>query len=726
MWVATILLVAQGSRMSYQTRPTQAPHGGAAMTAGAPPPAAGRRWSLRAHLLGLVLAVLLPIFAIAAVGTWQLAATYRGAYEARLTDTVRALALGVDGEIEAMEVAATAIATSPVLRGGDLDALRPWAEEVATHLRARVVINEASPGHRQLLNTAIPAGRPLPPPAPEPAPGSGAGALIERAVATRRPAVSDVFAARSDGRPTVAVAVAAPDGGTVAVVGVPTERLAALLAAQTPAGGGIVAIVDGQNRIVARSRDHDLYAGRDVPGRDIAGSPDSTGLFLGRTGDGEEAIYAFRRLHRAPAWSVVVAEPYAAYRASWMNPVLGQLAGAGSALVLAFGLALALARRIGGPVSALLRRAEGIAAGAPLTPAEPLPAAAVAEFEALRIAVERADAALRQGEAEFRAAFEQAAVPMSQVDCATGRLLRANPAYCELLGRREEEVVGRLFSDFVHPDDRAEDLDGFRRMASGQAPIHQVEKRYLRPDGSVRRAWLVSSVVRNAAGLPVRSLAIVQDVTERREAEERQRLLAREVDHRAKNALAVVQGALRLTPRDNADAYAQAVEGRVAALARAHTLLAECRWAGADLRTLLEGELQPFLVARRGDQAGTEAPRVELSGPPVRLGAAAAQPFSMVLHELATNAVKHGALSVAAGVVGLSWVLDRPAGVLRVRWTESGGPPITVPPRRRGFGSRVIELTVRAQLGGHVERRWAETGLVCEMAVPLERLAGGS
>ena len=206
---------------------------------------------------------------------------------------------------------------------------------------------------------------------------------------------------------------------------------------------------------------------------------------------------------------------------------------------------------------------------------------------------------------------------------------------------------------------------------------------------------------------PGRFAALFLNVTERRAAEERQALLAREVDHRAKNALAVVQAALRLTQAPDLPSYARAIEGRVAALARAQTLLAEDRWAGADLRALLQGELAAFLAApeRRG----------RLDGPPVALPAGTAQPLAMALHELATNAVKYGALSVADGpCLGVLELDGGPAGLLQLRWAEAGGPPVARPPARRGFGSRVLDGTVRGQLGGAVtlpgrRRAWSAT-----------------
>ncbi|MDO9712734.1 PAS domain-containing protein [Paracraurococcus lichenis] len=234
------------------------------------------------------------------------------------------------------------------------------------------------------------------------------------------------------------------------------------------------------------------------------------------------------------------------------------------------------------------------------------------------------------------------------------------------------------------------------------------------------RAWTEEEVA-FARGAAERVWA----AAERVRAEARQTLMAREVDHRAKNALAVVLAVLRLTPKDDAAVYARAVEGRVAALARAQTLLAEDRWHGADLHALLRGELAPFLVAAADVTDCGPGSGADLNGPSVALPPGAAQPLAMAIHELATNAVKYGALSVPAGRVAVSWCLDRNAAgeTLRLRWTgtETDGPPVRHAPVRRGFGSRVLDSTVRSQLGGRVSLAWEPSGLVCEMEVLLRR-----
>ncbi|MFL5336539.1 MAG: HWE histidine kinase domain-containing protein, partial [Geminicoccaceae bacterium] len=152
--------------------------------------------------------------------------------------------------------------------------------------------------------------------------------------------------------------------------------------------------------------------------------------------------------------------------------------------------------------------------------------------------------------------------------------------------------------------------------------------------------------------------------------------------------------------------FARAVEGRVAALARAHTLLADNRWRGADLRRVVEEELAAF-------QGGTT---IEVSGPPVALGAEQIQPLAMVVHELVTNAAKHGALATPEGRLHVSWEKAADNGV-QLRWDEAGGPPIAGPPENNGFGSTLIRATVHGQLGGRLELTWRSQGLLCEFSV---------
>lgn len=335
-------------------------------------------------------------------------------------------------------------------------------------------------------------------------------------------------------------------------------------------------------------------------------------------------------------------------------------------------------------------------------------------------ALKAAEAALRDSQARLRLALEAARLGAWEVDILSGRAERT-PRALEIFGQGPEDVsaIYPSWRDSVHPDDRAELDAKVAAVRNGLAEGYRIEYRFLRRDG--RWIWVESHASGAghdpATGLPTRLIGTSQDVTARRETEERQAVLIHELDHRAKNTLAVVQAALRLTPRHDAAGYARAVEGRIGALARAHTLLARDQWVGASLRTVAVEALAPFLV---GDGAGA---RASLDGPPVALSPATVQALSMTFHELATNAARHGALSVPDGHVAIAWREED--GRLVLTWRETGGPVLDGPPASRGFGSYLIEATVARQLSAPLRVEWLPTGLLWEARVPLERLRPG-
>jgi two-component sensor histidine kinase/DNA-binding response OmpR family regulator len=258
----------------------------------------------------------------------------------------------------------------------------------------------------------------------------------------------------------------------------------------------------------------------------------------------------------------------------------------------------------------------------------------------------------------------------------------------------------------IHPEDWGGLRSAFDEIsANGQTS--QTEFRVLRPNGELRWCIGTAAATVDASGRVVRISGVIVDITDRKEAEQRQALLTREVDHRARNALAVTQSIVRLTRAGTIKSYIAAVEGRVGALSRAHTLLSESRWEGADLDRLVDEELSPYR---------TSVDKIAARGPQVSLRPVTAQILALALHELATNAAKYGALSSPAGKVKLTW--DLQAGGLTLQWAETDGPAARAP-AAQGFGTRIITASVASQLGGHAVFDWRPEGLHCTLSIPL-------
>jgi len=268
-------------------------------------------------------------------------------------------------------------------------------------------------------------------------------------------------------------------------------------------------------------------------------------------------------------------------------------------------------------------------------------------------------------------------------------------------------VTAENVKALIHPEDWPRLEEAMQRLFT-EHKSHQTEFRVRRPNGEIRWCLGTAAPTLDAAGNIIRMSGVTADITERKESEVRQVLLAREVDHRAKNALAIVQSIVRLTRAESMPAYVAAVEGRITALSRAHTVLSHSRWQGADLAGLVEEELAPYRSDRNND-------RIETAGPAISLQPASAQTLTLALHELATNAVKYGALSSISGRLGVRWEL-RPS-TLVLHWQESGGPRARKP-AHLGFGTRIIVASVEGQLGGQAKFQWGDGGLHCILTIP--------
>jgi two-component sensor histidine kinase/response regulator RpfG family c-di-GMP phosphodiesterase len=258
---------------------------------------------------------------------------------------------------------------------------------------------------------------------------------------------------------------------------------------------------------------------------------------------------------------------------------------------------------------------------------------------------------------------------------------------------------------FVHPEDLAR-IRSF--IDGGGANTFQTEVRVNSPGVPMRWCICAAAMTTDLNGRVARVSGVTIDITDLKEAEARRTLLVKEVDHRARNALAIVQSIVRLTKAGSIDDYVAMVEGRIKALSNAHALLSESRWEGADLTRLVNEELAPYHNA--------ETERISVSGPAVFLKPEPAQTIALVLHELATNAAKYGALSQPDGKVSLVWKWHE--GRLDLKWQESGGPSVQQPVRK-GYGMKVIVASVAQQLDGTAAFDWRQSGLRFTMSIAI-------
>lgn len=307
--------------------------------------------------------------------------------------------------------------------------------------------------------------------------------------------------------------------------------------------------------------------------------------------------------------------------------------------------------------------------------------------------------------------------PLAWLLTPDGTVVHANRAASAELRRLEDQIVGHPFWDLPLSGDRDTELERIRK-AAGQAARGE-DARFdlmLTDEEDTQRVFdLWIRPLGNPDELPTNLVASAVDITSRYESEQTQRLLMRELDHRMKNTLQVIQAVIRRTARaqDSVDVFERSLLGRVGAMSRAHDLLAEERWLGAEMNAVITQEVSSF------DNGGA----ITASGPRLRLNPRAALSIALVIHELGTNASKYGALSSPEGKISVTWQADRSGSepTIALRWEESDGPTVS-PPTSKGFGSMLIESSIAYELEGKAHLDFRRDGLVCVILMPLRML----
>ena len=323
----------------------------------------------------------------------------------------------------------------------------------------------------------------------------------------------------------------------------------------------------------------------------------------------------------------------------------------------------------------------------------------------------RIEEALQQRERHLSVILNEVPAGIVQTD-TEGHYVLINDWFCRFVGRPRQDIIGRRFSDLIHPDDVPES-ERMRSRARETGEPYTVRRRYLRLDGSTAHAQAHVTLL-SERGQSRSVLAVITDLTERLESEERQKLLLNELNHRVKNTLASVQSLAVMSMRhaDSMQSFTDAFLSRIHALSTTHDLLTESEWRSASLRDVIKVELQPYDTIEGG--------RIKVSGPPVALTPSQVINFGLLFHELATNAAKHGSLSSPSGRIEVNWTIENREGGQRltVNWHEEGGPTVS-PPTKPGFGSHLIERTIRQGLGGAMEVSYEAAGFRCAIRSSL-------
>jgi PAS domain S-box-containing protein len=323
----------------------------------------------------------------------------------------------------------------------------------------------------------------------------------------------------------------------------------------------------------------------------------------------------------------------------------------------------------------------------------------------------QAEKELRENEEHFRSSLLHCPLPILLFDDRE-QILAISQSWLEQSGYLREEL--RRLEDWTiraHGARSGETLEQIRRIIiiSTEPEVRCAELMIRTKDGRERLWSFVSSALATQSNGRRLFVCIAQDVTDQKAHEEQIHLLMREVSHRAKNMLSVVHAIAQQTAAQNHEDFIERFTERIQALAANQDLLVQNEWRGVDVEDLVRGQLAYF-----ADLVGS---RIMVQGSPVRLNAAAAQAIGLALHELATNAGKYGALSADAGRIDVGWRSD--SDIFAMSWTESKGPPVSQP-KRRGFGSTVVDSMVKQTVNGEVQLDYAPSGVVWSLTCPAE------
>jgi two-component sensor histidine kinase/PAS domain-containing protein len=614
-----------------------------------------------------------------------------------MLQSVDALVDDLDRDLERDVTILRTVATFQSLKDEDWAALYNQAK-AALQGRAYIVLVDSS--GRQLVNTYVPYG--------EQPQVTGDPETVRRMAETRAPVISNLFTSLVVKKPVYNVSIPILRDNQVHFVlslGLLPGDLTPLLADQGLGPQRVITIWDANSVILARSRDNERFVGMTVPvpmrGRD------QRSVFRTSNLDDTDVLQAVAR-SRIANWTVAVNVPYASIVQAWRMSLLIWMVATILAVAFALALGVGFARLITRPLAVASAAAAALGRGEPVT----LTTSYLKEAALFLRALAKAQGQLADRTAQLRESEARLAAVLDQMPCGVGlmdhegRWIIANAIMRRFVPQRLPSRDPQRLLQWKGFDAEGRPVDPSlwpgTRALRGESAGTILDFIYTTDEGKDLWVRQAAAPFRDSDGKVTGAVVVVEDITEEKRSAEKEKMLARELQHRSNNLLSVVQAIAQLSLSD-ADTVAAArtrFEARLQALTRAYGRLRASDWSGVGLAEVVRSELEPY------------ATHATIEGPDVSLGPQQVQDISLVVHELATNAVKYGSLSTPAGNVNVSWQLSDNGGALKFRWQEGGGPAV-VAPTRQGFGTLLIKTLFRK-----ARFAYASDGFSCEIELP--------
>jgi PAS domain S-box-containing protein len=673
----------------------------------------GSKLGLRTHLVVFGLAIVVPVLLYSAFVLHRFTVSERASNERRALEIARSLSADIDREITAIITTLEALATSNAIVLRDFESFYNRAKQALRSRPWNVVLIDAN--RQQLINTRLPWGTPLP---------VSAATEPDLASLTRQsggPHVSNLFRGTVAQRLIFSVSVPVRLGEEILpyalVMSLEPERLVEILLSESLPPGWLAAVADANNMNMARTRMAKQFLGRPVPEeslRQYGNRPE--GVIETTDFEGQRALHAFH-FSRLTGWRVAAWAPLSLVEAPLRQAWIMFFWSGATLLSLSVLLAIGVGRLMAKPIGELAKAGVALGQGKPVLPIS----STLRDADELSTVLSNAAKELN---ARMRAQAHLAAIvsssPSAIISVSPDGIIRSwNAAATSLFGYERSEAIGRSV-EILNPEDTGEDFEKLDASVRAGSIVYADVVRRHKDSRLIDVAISVAPMYDDADEL-VGISSIVRDIGERKARERHIEFLMRELAHRSKNLLAVVQAIAGQTARHSPslEEFQARFSQRVHAMARSQDLLVARDWRGASVAELVLLQLAPF--------AEEASSRIRVSGPELELMPDAVHPITLAVHELATNAAKYGALSVPDGRVAIAWELNVPAAGerrFRMRWQETNGPPVSQP-AKKGFGHIVISDMVASSLRGQVTLEYASDGLRWTLDVPGGLVSGG-